>query len=427
MIPKPVTFAGVVTANAHRNNTNAAAFTSVACQNRPPPSSQTPTITRLVVLWDGGVDDPAKEALLQTQTDKIVMQVRTSIQSVVSPPPFHVLSGAWARRASPGSKPAPTGNFTFTLAGTVDFQLVLPFARHFIAPLLKGVLYPGDKWAYAQIRGVPTKSPAGVIYDSPDLLAEIQRDPVMGLLQLINAPHWQGKVANLADKDRSTVCIAFVDPSGSASAALAKASVSMFGARTPVLIMGGLARDPPVWAVPRARPHYGHVSQPPRLLVLLQVRRCPSRIGPRCSLQGPPRETRRVPVSLPLPSVQKARPPCTRPELPQEGSPGPPAFGVDWCGAAPSSIGPPFRPCSSCLGRCSCGSLSASPPLRPRCSACGPCRPRCNTCGPCSPPPRGYRAPLFAILTPTSAIHASHPLQAFQTCSPARSEGSKRR
>ena len=116
--------------------------------------------------------------------------------------------------------------------------MVLPFARHFIGPLLKGVLYPGDKWAYAQIRGVPTKSPAGIIYDSPDLLAEIQRDPVMGPLQLINAPHWQGKVANLADKDKSTVCIAFVDPSGTASAALAKASVSMFGARTPVLIMG---------------------------------------------------------------------------------------------------------------------------------------------------------------------------------------------
>lgn len=42
------------------------------------------------------------------------------------------------------------------------------------------------------------------------------------------------------DKDQSTVCTAFVGPSGSASAALAKASVSMFGARTPILIMGDL-------------------------------------------------------------------------------------------------------------------------------------------------------------------------------------------
>ena len=88
MIPKPVTFAGVVTANVHKNNTNAAAFTTVARQTRPPPPAPSQAaITRLVVLQDGGVDDPTKEALLRTQTDKIVMQVRTSIQSVVSPPP----------------------------------------------------------------------------------------------------------------------------------------------------------------------------------------------------------------------------------------------------------------------------------------------------------------------------------------------------
>ena len=238
VIPKPVTFAGVVTANAHKNQTNAAAFTTAAQQSRPPPGSAAASITCLVVLRDGGVDDPAKEALLRTQTDKIVMQVRNSIQSVVSLSPFHVLSGNWARRTSLGSKPVPTGNFTFTIAGTVDFQAVLPFARHFIAPLLKGVLYPGDKWAYAQLRGVPTKSPSGVVYDGPELLAELQRDPVLGPLQLVNAPHWQGKVANLADKEKLTVCIAFVDPCGSASAALAKAVVSMFGARTPVLVMG---------------------------------------------------------------------------------------------------------------------------------------------------------------------------------------------
>ena len=240
VIPKPVSFAGVVTANVHKDQANAAAFTAAARQTRPPAPSPNAVITCLVVLRDGGVEDPAKEALLRTQTDKIVMQVRNSIQLVVSPPPFHILSGNWARRASLGSKPVPTGNFTFTLAGTVDFQAILPFAKHFIAPLLKGVLYPGDKWAYAQIRGVPTKSPSGVVYDGPELLTELQRDPVLGPLQLINAPHWQGKVANLADKEKSTVCIAFVDPSGSALTALAKATVSMFGARTPVLIMGDL-------------------------------------------------------------------------------------------------------------------------------------------------------------------------------------------
>lgn len=206
------------------------------------------------------------------------MQVHSSIQSIVVSPPFHVLSGSWARRASPGSKLTPTGNFTFTLSGTVDFQSVLPFAKHFIALLLKGVLYPGDKWAYDQIHGFPTKSPLGIIYDGPELLAEIQRNPVMRPLQLINVPHWQGKVANLADKEQSTVCIAFVDPSSTASAALARLE-----SPGSVLIMG----DSPVIRQCGHCHELGHTTamfpQTHWFPAVLQVQWCKSEV---CSWHG---------------------------------------------------------------------------------------------------------------------------------------------
>ena len=102
------------------------------------------------------------------------MAVHTSIFHTVAPPPFHVIGGAWTQHASLGAKPKPTGNFSFTIAGEVDFQVILPFADHFICPLLKGVLYPGDKWVYVQLHGVPMKNPQGIVYDGRELLDEVQ-------------------------------------------------------------------------------------------------------------------------------------------------------------------------------------------------------------------------------------------------------------
>jgi len=75
----------------------------------------------------------------------------------------------------PGHGTCPhMGNFTFTIAGSVPFQTILPFCEHFICLLLRGILYPGDKWVYIQLCGVPTKNLQGVVYNTLELLAEVQ-------------------------------------------------------------------------------------------------------------------------------------------------------------------------------------------------------------------------------------------------------------
>lgn len=106
---------------------------------------------------------------MKASAARIVLAARTAVERA-SANHFHIIDGMWSRRSIDGGKPGYTRNFTFVISGEVPFQSILPFKDHLIAPLLRGVLKPGDKWTYAQLHGVPTMDDSGVVFGPVDLL-----------------------------------------------------------------------------------------------------------------------------------------------------------------------------------------------------------------------------------------------------------------
>lgn len=162
-VPNPVTWAGVVTAAGHRDQSNVAAFTKVTHKpsQRGGKSNPLGATMYVVVQRSGGLDDKAKktifclgtpscrdneEARLKASAARIVMAALTAVAKAVSTSPFTIVDGAWSRRVGKGGgKTTLTGNFSYTIVGVIPFPVIKTFATHLIGPLHVGVIIPSDK------------------------------------------------------------------------------------------------------------------------------------------------------------------------------------------------------------------------------------------------------------------------------------------
>ena len=189
-------------------------------------------------MRDGGMKDPTTERLVQDQTPaQIVMKARTTMERLTTRP-LQILGGQWSRCPVAGRRPIQTGNFTYTFAGHVPYDTVTPFAEALIEPLRVGRLVQGDKWTWAQLRGVPTKRPDGSLWNNAELTRELQRNPTFCTITLCMPAHWHGNIANMEGKPSATVVVAFVDKDGALSRDIGKTGVHMYGVRTPFVVLG---------------------------------------------------------------------------------------------------------------------------------------------------------------------------------------------
>lgn len=112
-IPKPTTWAGVVTASAVSNHGSAQAFTkgNKHAPTKAPASSTTPKTTHVIILRDGSVEDQAIEERLwygvpccghswedwmKASAACLVLEVRTAIECATADP-IRVVDGMWSR------------------------------------------------------------------------------------------------------------------------------------------------------------------------------------------------------------------------------------------------------------------------------------------------------------------------------------------
>ena len=157
-------------------------------------------------------------------------------QAVVQP--IKVLDGAWSHCACKGEHPQQTGNFSFIIEGELPFQMILPYATHFIKPLHCGVLVPGNKWVFVQLWNVPTRDGNGVLHSPTDLTVEVQRDPDLSDIQLCSEAHWDGNLSNIAGKDTATIIVIFTDHMGTVVPQLKHKGCWMYRSHTVVEFSG---------------------------------------------------------------------------------------------------------------------------------------------------------------------------------------------
>ncbi|KAH8979553.1 hypothetical protein EDB86DRAFT_3107947 [Lactarius hatsudake] len=207
-------------------------------RNAPTSSPTLPTITRIVVVRNGGLTDVDAEARLRiTNPGFIVQGVRTAIERQTSNP-LRLLGGRWSRGVE------RTGNFVYHVAGKVAMSAILPFSSYLLQPFPGATLVPAEGWCWAQLRGVLTAGSDDVIYDEDQLTAELRLNPVFETVPLVQVPHWATDPFKIST-NTSTVVFAYIDQDKSITQAAVAGGVSMFSY--------GVKVDPPADPAPAPR------------------------------------------------------------------------------------------------------------------------------------------------------------------------------
>ena len=231
---------------------------------RGPPAPSTALTTRVTVVRDGGLTDPAAEAALrEAKPEHIVMAARTTAEAL-STETIQILGGHWAGSAG------KTGNFVYTINGKIPFTQILPYAAALISPLKVGRLVPLDGWLWTQFRGVPTTGPDGVIYDSDALTNELLRNPAFHGVTLCMLAHWQKKVERLMQDNEATLQVSYLDETGEVTKHIQRSEVHMFGRKVKFFVIGNNPR-----LVQCSRCHeLGHEARSPSCKLPANALRC---------------------------------------------------------------------------------------------------------------------------------------------------------
>ncbi|KAH9030365.1 hypothetical protein EDB85DRAFT_1891660 [Lactarius pseudohatsudake] len=218
---------------------NGKARIAAAAQGRTPngnlrrsPQRPTPDVSRteVTVARGKGLADPEKEKGLRTTAPQsIVMSVRTKLERQVKEP-LIILGGRWS--SNPNSS-----NFIWVLAGQVSDDRILSFEKWLCEPFAGSVLIPNEGWTWAQVRGVPTTDPHGVIWEEHQLLSELRNNELFKNALLPQAPRWQNGPGKIKT-ETATVMIAYCDKTGELSTLITRDRIYMFGQITKVVVAG---------------------------------------------------------------------------------------------------------------------------------------------------------------------------------------------
>ena len=232
------TFANVSHKAAHLDQTTRAKSAAVTAANGRGPSGRrkpgsvalppSQDVTEVVVIREGGYADPEQERRLRkTSLGFIVADIKAALASQSADPP-KLLRGRWSQSVE------KTGNFVLTFTGLLDFNFINSYAYWILDPFGHGYLTLADGWRWIHLKGVQVTDRDGSLFDSEQLLAELQDNPVFDGVCFQGLPYWLQGVTRLQHFETGTVIVGIQDRDGTRVDAISRAGVAMFGHRVRV-------------------------------------------------------------------------------------------------------------------------------------------------------------------------------------------------
>ena len=188
--------------------------------------------TEITIIRKGGVRSEEEDAIRSTDPKEIVHAVRQELNKATANPPV-VLNGRWSTQVQ------RTGNFVFTIHGVLDAHQVMGISKYLCEPF-PGECYavPADGWMWVHLRGVPTASFDGIVYNHEELANEVFTNKCFQGLFVPGPPSWLQHPAFVQTQDKATVMMAYVDRDNSVTARAKKESIVMFGRQVQFVPVG---------------------------------------------------------------------------------------------------------------------------------------------------------------------------------------------
>ncbi|KAH9030716.1 hypothetical protein EDB84DRAFT_1439054 [Lactarius hengduanensis] len=239
----PATWAGIVTKSATGQQANSAALARAVTHGtgrtaggkaRPETVARRSKsgTTEITVIRRHGIDDPILEATLRKLTPAHIVGEARKETERLSANTLVMMGGRWSVNKT-------AHNFVYVFRDDIPFERIFPFRDALTTPLMAGHVVPNDGWTYAQMRGVPTSSVDGVVYNGSQIHTELARNKAFENVIFCVAPHWQGSMARISSEPYSTVAMAYIDQKGTVTAQATKDSVFMFNTRIKLVITAG--------------------------------------------------------------------------------------------------------------------------------------------------------------------------------------------
>ena len=188
--------------------------------------------TEITIIRRGGVRSEEEDAIRNTHPKDIVHAVRGALNKATSNPPV-ILGGRWSTQVQ------RTGNFIFTVHGVMDAQQVMGISSYLCDPF-PGECYavPSDGWMWVHLRGVPTASFDGVVYNHEELANEVFSNECFQGLFVPGPPSWLQHPAFVQTQDKATVMMAYVDRENKVTSRAKKETIVMFGKQVQFVPVG---------------------------------------------------------------------------------------------------------------------------------------------------------------------------------------------
>ena len=188
--------------------------------------------TEITIIRRGGVRSEEEELIRNTHPKDIVHAVRQELNKATSNPPV-ILSGRWSTQVQ------RTGNFVFTIHGIMDAHQVEGISKYLCEPF-PGECYavPSDGWMWVHLRGVPTASFDGVVYNHEELAKEVFSNECFQGLFVPGPPSWLQHPAFVQTQEKATVMMAYVDRENKVTNRAKKETIVMFGRQVQFVPVG---------------------------------------------------------------------------------------------------------------------------------------------------------------------------------------------
>ena len=188
--------------------------------------------TEITIIRRGGVRSEEEDAIRNTHPKDIVHAVRQELNKATSNPPV-ILGGRWSTQVQ------RTGNFIFTIHGVMDAKQVMGISPYLCEPF-PGECYavPSDGWMWVHLRGVPTASFDGIVYNHEELANEVFSNECFQGLFVPGPPSWLQHPAFVQTQEKATVMMAYVDRDNKITTRAKKETIVMFGRQVQFVPVG---------------------------------------------------------------------------------------------------------------------------------------------------------------------------------------------
>ena len=130
-------------------------------------------------------------------------------------------------------------HFIFTIHGVMDAKQVMGISSYLCEPF-PGECYavPSDGWMWVHLRGVPTASFDGIVYNHEELANEVFSNECFQGLFVPGPPSWLQHPAFVQTQEKATVMMAYVDRENKVTSRAKKETIVMFGKQVQFVPVG---------------------------------------------------------------------------------------------------------------------------------------------------------------------------------------------